>query len=62
MPKLNEASSLTEDYVDDVAKHSECESSSIKENKKVYASKLNRSFWMSMESSWWNFTYYNINN
>lgn len=44
MPKLNEASSLTEDYVDDVAKHSECDSSSIKENKKVYASKLNRSF------------------
>lgn len=33
MPKPNEASSLTEDYVDDVAKLSECDSSSIKENK-----------------------------
>lgn len=52
MPKPNEASSLTEDYVDDAAKHRECDSSSIKENKRVYASKLNRSFWNSMESSW----------
>lgn len=44
MPKPNEASSLTEDYVDDAAKHRKCDSSSIKENKRVYASKLNRSF------------------
>lgn len=52
MPNPNEASSLTEDYVDDAAKHRKCDSSSIKENKRVYASKLNRSFWNSMESSW----------
>lgn len=52
MPKPNEASSLTEDYVDDAAKHSECGSSSIKENKRVYATKLNRIFQNSTESSW----------
>lgn len=51
MRKPNEASSLTEDYADDVAKHSECNSSSIKENERIYASEVNRSFCNSIESS-----------
>lgn len=44
MPKPNEASSFTEDYADDAAKYSECDSSSLKGNKGFYASKLNRKF------------------
>jgi len=50
--KPHEASSVTEDYADDVAKHRECDSSFTKENKGVWTSILNRSFWNNTESSW----------